>query len=74
MKLTDWFPADMPPVHGGLYKTRPPGCIETTWSVWKDGFWHYATGDARVSVQMAEADFRSHWQVREWRGITKEPK
>ncbi|WP_027798267.1 hypothetical protein [Paraburkholderia dilworthii] len=67
---TDWFPDSETPVHDGLYQTRVEGGI--TWSVWKDGSWHYATDNKDVAIKKAADGRVSFWQMREWRGLTKE--
>lgn len=72
MKKTEWFPDDVKPVHEGLYETRVEEDIFefTTWSVWKDGVWHYACSeDIEKCLRKAEEGHASYWQKREWRGL-----
>jgi hypothetical protein len=70
---TDWFPDNTTPVHEGLYETRVDGRF-LTWSIWKDGFWHFASTDREECVKMAAQGSKSYWQVREWRGATEQAK
>ena len=69
MKKTSWFPDHVKPAREGLYQTRLPYVPSMTWSVWKDGSWHYASTSATESVRKARHGCRSFWQVREWRGL-----
>jgi hypothetical protein len=69
MKKTSWFPDHVKPAREGLYQTRLPYVPSMTWSVWKDGSWHYASTSAAESVRKARHGCRSFWQVREWRGL-----
>lgn len=68
-ELTDWFPADVKPMWNGLYQTQMPGGSEMTWSIWNEGFWHYASEYVELSVRKADEGQRSFWQEREWRGL-----
>jgi hypothetical protein len=70
VKKTEWFPADVKPVHDGLYETRVDGSETSVWSCWR-GYWTAASEDKDWVMQKAEIDQRSFWQRREWRG-TKE--
>jgi hypothetical protein len=70
MKKTQWFPADKTPAHDGLYETLVGDFI--TWSVWKDGAWHYACEDKKLCVEKAAEGRISFWQKREWRGLVQE--
>lgn len=67
-KKTEWYPDDFKPTRPGLYETRVGGF--STWSVWKDGYWHFACAAKNNAVSRAEAGHKSFWQVREWRGLT----
>lgn len=68
-KKTDWYPEDAAPVHEGLYETRVGGHL--TWSVWKDGTWHFASSSASEAVRRAGVGFISFWQKRQWRGLKR---
>jgi hypothetical protein len=70
VKKTDWYPDSTAPVREGLYETRVGNGL--TWSIWKDGLWHFASSDVEMCIKRAEQGRVSFWQVREWRGL-KEP-
>lgn len=70
MKTTEWYPDGINPVREGLYETRVGGGL--TWSIWKEGFWHFASTECREAIWRATLGQKSFWQVREWRGL-KEP-
>lgn len=79
MKKTKWFPDSITPIYEGLYETRMgdgsawslrEGAL--TWSVWRDGFWHFASSEKDECIKMAALGSKSFWQKREWRGL-KEP-
>jgi hypothetical protein len=62
-ELTDWFPAEVKPVHVGWYHTLQKGnSVESSWNWWWSGeAWFF------------EPDFdRCIYQDRIWRGL-KEP-
>jgi len=74
MKTTDWFPADIKPVHVGMYETKSP--------ILKDqpGWFCYWNGTSWCSsyqtMQHAYVfrEFTSSFQDRKWRGLAEEPK
>lgn len=69
MKTTKWYPNITPPAHEGLYETLVGGM--KTWSVWKDGVWHFASSNVEKAIAEAEVGSISFWQKREWRGLTE---
>lgn len=79
MKTTEWFPDSVTPIHEGLYETRVgdgwawslrEGAL--TWSVWRDGFWHFASSEKEECIKMAALGSKSFWQKREWRGLKEQ--
>lgn len=67
-KLTEWFPADVKPVHVGWYHTRSGGtsAAGSPWNWWWSGkYWLAEPG--------AEEGHKCVNQNRIWRGLAEKP-
>lgn len=72
-ELTDWFPAEIKPVHVGIYHVRYPSTMPSLgsflWAKWTGEFWTAA----EEKFGWVEKDFNEGGvQQKEWRGL-KEP-
>lgn len=66
MKKTDWFPADVKPVHAGLYETKSEGCVSLYLWEWDGSQWIFP----RSREGSGEfAGMRCMDQNRDWRGL-----
>lgn len=70
-ELTDWFPADVKPVHIGVYETRragAPGTIIVYPAKWNGMEWLW---DCESVAHAEKQHSVSEYQQREWRGLTE---
>jgi hypothetical protein len=66
LKLTEWFPATVKPVHEGVYQVYISSCFEE-YAMWKNGEWS-------LSRLTKDGDFRfvaGRYQNKDWRGVQK---
>lgn len=73
-RLTDWFPADVKPVHEGTYATQligSRGCvIEEVFSHWNGRWW----SNQFNYVERAHVDRHNEGvQDKPWRGLAEKP-
>jgi hypothetical protein len=68
MKLTDWFPEDVTPVHPGVYETKFVGL--EGFSEWNGLYWssQYCTADRARGMCI-----RQGAQDKRWRGLAEKP-
>lgn len=67
-RLTEWFPADVNPVHVGVYQTRRAG--RYGFSYWIGDAW----GPRCAYVATAVLFFSEFgYQDKEWRGLAEKP-
>lgn len=69
LKLTDWFPADVKPVHVGIYECRNHQVQETTfYYYWNGTIWEYG---GQPSIHLVfRCKKKSTVQNKIWRGLT----
>lgn len=72
MKKTPWFPADIKPVHVGVYETRAYNDEFIFFRFWNGSEW----GPAAICVSDAYANafFQGLTQDVKWRGLATKPK
>ena len=74
MKLTPWFPADVKPVHVGVYEIYENKRSERrTFKHWNGRFWGFASRTI-MDAQNADALGPSIIQKCKWRGLAEPPK
>jgi len=66
MKMTKWFPADIKPVHIGLYDTGD------VLDYWDGTFWNVATDDEIDAGVFLH--YPRFFQDQIWRGLARKPK
>lgn len=72
MKTTDWFPADIKPVHVGVYETKSPVFNQPgRFSFWSGKKWSAAFFDRFAARN--HADISTRFQERKWRGLAEKP-
>lgn len=76
-QLTDWFPADVKPVHPGVYELERYGEPNRIFSRFDGVYWGSAAGfgDTAHSVRRAIAatDISGFAHLRGWRGLAEKP-
>jgi hypothetical protein len=70
-KLTPWFPADVKPVHVGVYQTTP--IDSTKYQKWNGEYWCAYTSDAKDAARLENSN-KSKYQKVKWRGLAEQPK
>lgn len=74
MKLTDWFPPEVKPVHVGVYETQSARFMDDTWYAYFDGKrWGYCT--CTNPEDAFEYRNRQHFRDSDspWRGLAEKP-
>lgn len=73
-KLTEWFPANVKPVHVGVYETKSPvlGDDPGWYCFWNGVDFCRAYPTPRHAVERGFGT-TSQYQNREWRGLAEEP-
>ena len=71
MKLTEWFPAEIEPVHVGVYQTRRYRGEEGEWfQLWNGQDW----GLSSLNILLASgSEHDGAFQDVEWRGLAEKP-
>jgi hypothetical protein len=77
MKLTAWFPADVKPVHAGVYETQSPVFeYEENWYSFWDGV-QWGQSYHRLHGEAVDAAYRNRrptcYQDHPWRGLAEKP-
>jgi hypothetical protein len=71
-KFTEWFPAEIKPVHNGVYQTAicPPEFLNGPYQKYENGVW-FSTGD--TVEEAADCPFESAIasHITHWRGLTE---
>lgn len=67
MKLTPWFPPEVPPVHPGVYEVEAH--TVPFYRMWDGRFWR--TGDVSPAGARPHNPYLGHADFR-WRGIQKD--
>ncbi|CAE6713215.1 hypothetical protein R75461_01157 [Paraburkholderia nemoris] len=71
-ELTGWFPADVKPVHVGVYHVRYPSTMPSLgkflWARWNGEFW---TAAEEKFIWVEEEMNPGGVQCKEWRGLTE---
>jgi hypothetical protein len=71
MKMTEWFPAEIKPVHAGVYETRDE--LGIRWfSAWRGDVWIW--GNISPGAWPNLTGNPALYQRREWRGLSEELK
>lgn len=71
MKLTEWYPAHIKPVHVGVYLTDAVSKTTNAFQYWNGEFWGmYAPTPKECSVD-AYKGIRSSKQIVKWRDVAK---
>lgn len=78
MKLTKWFPADVKPVHVGVYEMEPGddyvwGGSKGQFQHWNGERWGGYSSSARLAALSNCVNFTSMHQNRRWRGLAEKP-
>lgn len=78
-KLTEWFPASVPPARDGVYQLR-----QDAWARYADGVWFFCSDTADGAAtettpslfQIGDrgGDRYNGGASMDWRGLAKEPK
>lgn len=69
MKLTEWFPPNIKPVHIGIYNTSIPGNTDQFYSYWNGELWsggYFKFAEAEKYNKMIGMT-----QYKQWRGVLK---
>ncbi len=80
MKKTPWFPADIKPVHVGVYETKHevrPGAPESCFRYWDGKWWSLGARPPAMAhwLRGAFTELVSEFNVvDEWRGLADKPK
>ena len=67
-ELTPWFPADVTPVHVGVYATQ--FCVDAPYSKWNGVHWM----DSRPTIEGADRTKHIGAHRKSWRGLAADPK
>ena len=68
MKLTQWFPGDVKPVHVGVYERRLKFKTNVYYSRWDGENWLFMCGTVDKAAHQI---FDSGYQSLPWRGVKK---
>lgn len=74
MKKTDWFPADVKPVHVGVY--RVVKSFGECWAYWNGKRWSHGFLETTLyasDVQTMKTSYRWAYPVKQWRGLAEKP-
>ena len=69
MKLTPWFPPEVPPAHPGVYEVETKYIPGPFYRLWDGRFWRMG-GDSPVEANRPRAHVVRN--DRRWRGIQKD--
>jgi putative component of toxin-antitoxin plasmid stabilization module len=68
LKLTEWFPATVKPVHEGVYEIRID-YFGTSYATWSKGLWTVSALSRSSAGRQQRPSFQ---QNKTWRGVSKE--
>lgn len=68
MKLTPWFPPEVPPVHPGVYEVEPRWTSEPLYRRWDGQTWRLGGSTPGSANRPGRATLND----RRWRGIQKD--
>jgi hypothetical protein len=73
-KLTPWFPADVKPVHVGLYETDCYNTCQKSYQFWNGEYWGLQCFEEDIKPFFPErAKNKSRYQYVCWRGLAEKP-